>query len=307
MRCVILGGAGFLGRHVGVAMAAAGYEVWSVDRVTANSPQPAAWLTGEVLTGFADVASWWPRTGGADVLVHLASTTVPATASTDPCADVQGNLLATLHLLQGLHQQKAQPRVIFASSGGAVYGRPQEVPLSEEHPTQPMGSYGVTKLAIEHHLRIGEAQQGLPYRVLRLSNPYGPGQRPHAVQGVVAVFAHRALHGLPLAVWGDGKVVRDFVYAADIGRAFVAAAQHQGDSRTFNIGAGRGLSINEIIAALERVLNVTIVRDNQPGRPFDPPVNVLDTQRAQTELGWQPQIDFDLGLARTLDWLRTQP
>ncbi|MCK9516171.1 MAG: NAD-dependent epimerase/dehydratase family protein [Ottowia sp.] len=307
MRCVILGGAGFLGRHVGTAMAAAGNEVWSVDRVTVRPAESAEWLAGEVLTDFSDVASWWPRTGGADVLVHLASTTVPATASADPLADVQGNLLGSLRLLHGLRQQKARPRLLFASSGGAVYGRPQSVPLAETHPTLPMGAYGVTKLAIEHYLRIEEAQHGLPQRVLRLSNPYGPGQRPHAVQGVVAVFAHRALHGLPLSVWGDGSVVRDFVYAGDIGRAFVAAAQHAGHERVFNIGAGSGLSVNDIIAALERLLGVAIAQERQPGRPFDPPVNVLDTRRAHAQLGWQPAVDFDAGLARTLDWLRTQP
>lgn len=306
MRCVILGGAGFLGRHVGHALAAVGHEVWSVDRAPVQPRDRAPWLAGEVQAHYSELQSWWDRTGEAQVLVHLASSTVPATASADPVGDADANLVGALRLLQGLRERDLRPRVLFASSGGAVYGRPRQVPLDESHPTLPMGAYGVTKLAIEHHLRIEETQSGLPYRILRLANPYGPWQRPHGVQGVIAVFAHHALRGEPLQVWGDGSVVRDFVYASDIGRAFAAAAIHEGEDRVFNVGGGDGLSVNQIIGALERALGRTIERQMLPGRAFDPPVNVLDIGRARTRLGWHPEVDFDSGLVQTLEWLRTQ-
>lgn len=305
MRCVILGGAGFLGRHIGQALAHAKHEVRSVDCSPALPEGSAPWLAEQVNAEYADVSSWWRRCGGADVLIHLASSTVPATANAAPLEDVQHNLLGTLRLLQGLRDMDARPRLLFASSGGAVYGRPQTVPIGEDHPTLPMGAYGVTKLAIEHHLRIEEAQHALPYRILRLSNPYGEWQRPQGVQGVIAVFAHRALHREALNVWGDGSVVRDFVHAADVGRAFCAAATHQGDDRVFNVGAGKGLSVNEIIVTLERLLERRIERRVLPGRPFDPPVNVLDISRALQELNWQPALPFEAGLARALQWLRT--
>lgn len=304
MRCAILGGAGFLGHHIGRAMAADGAEVWSVDRVLPEAGS-APWLAGQLQGDCFDLASWWDRVGGADVVVHLASSTVPATASEDPIKDVQTNLIGTLNLLRALREQAARPRLLFASSGGAVYGRPQTVPLSEHHPTMPMGAYGATKLAIEHHLRIEEAQHGLPVRILRLSNPYGEWQRPHGVQGVIAVFAHRALKALPVDVWGDGTVVRDFIYAADVGHAFAAAARHEGDTRIFNIGGGEGHSVNEIMSTLEALLGRSVERRVFPARPFDPPVNVLDIQRAQAELGWKPAMDFEQGMQRSVDWLRT--
>lgn len=305
MRCVILGGAGFLGRHVGKAMAQAGYEVWSVDRAEVAPAGSAPWLAGQVVEDFADVDAWSARVGQADVVVHLASTTVPATANADPVGDAQANLVGSLRLIQALGARASPPRVLFASSGGAVYGVPQAVPLDEDHPTVPLGAYGVTKMAIEHHLRIAEAQCGLESRVLRLSNPYGEWQRPQGVQGVIAVFAHRALMGQPLDVWGDGSVVRDFVYAADVGRAFVAAAAHQGPSRVFNVGEGSGHSVNHIIRTLEHLLGRTVERRRHPARPFDPPINVLDIRRARDELGWQPTVALEEGMAKTLEWLRS--
>lgn len=307
MRCVILGGAGFLGRHVGFALAEAGHQVWSVDRVPAGSAGAVPWVSGEICANYADVDSWWDQCSGAQVLVHLASSTIPASASADPVADVEANLTATLRLLRGLRERGVRPRLLFASSGGAVYGTPRTVPLDEAHPTAPLSAYGVTKLAIEHYLHIAEAQQGLPYRILRLSNPYGPGQNPQGAQGVIAVFAYRALHGQPVTLWGDGSVVRDFIHAQDVGRAFVAAASHAGPSRVFNIGAGAGLSVNQVLGTLEHVLQRGVEREVHPARPFDPPVNVLDTSLARRELQWQPRIAFDEGLTATLEWLRTLP
>lgn len=304
MRCAILGGAGFLGRHIGRAMASEGAEAWSVDR-SLSAAGSAPWLAGEVQADCFDLPSWWDVVGGADVIVHLASSTVPATASEDPIQDVQTNLVGTLRLLQELRKKAARPKLLFASSGGAVYGRPQYVPLCEAHPTMPMGAYGATKLAIEHHLRIEEAQHGLPCRILRLSNPYGEWQQPHGVQGVIAVFAHRALNAQPLDVWGDGSVVRDFVYAADVGYAFAAAARHEGETRIFNIGGGAGHSVNDIVHTLEQLLGHAVERRVFPARPFDPPVNVLDIQRAQNELFWKPTMAFEDGVAKSVEWLRT--
>lgn len=308
MRCVILGGAGFLGRHAGRAMSAAGYEVWSVDLTAIEPAGSANWLAGEIQADCFDLSAWWDRCGGAiDVVVHLASSTVPATANADPVLDSQTNLVGTLSLLRAMRDKAGRGRLLFASSGGAVYGRPQAVPLAENHPTLPMGAYGVTKLAIEHHLRIEESLHGLSYRVLRLSNPYGEWQMPHGIQGVIAVFAYRALHRIPLEVWGDGSVVRDFVHAADVGRAFAAAANYEGAARVFNIGGGEGHSVNHIISTLEQLLGREIERRILPARPFDPPVNVLDIQRAKDELHWRPAMAFEEGVAKALEWLRGVP
>lgn len=307
MRCVILGGLGFLGRHVGRAMAQAGYQVWSVDQRLPDADNPLPWLQASVEAPYFDVEKWLSIAGVPDLVVHLASSTVPATANSEPVEDAEANLVGVLRLLRGLKDCSVRPRLLFGSSGGAVYGRPREIPLTEQHPTMPIGVYGVTKLAIEHHLRVEEEVNGLSYRVLRLSNPYGEWQRPDGVQGVIAVFAHRALHHRPIDVWGDGTVVRDFLYAGDAGTAFVAAASHQGEDRIFNIGAGRGISVNEIIGSLEALLGRSVQRRRHPGRPFDPPLNVLDISLARSALGWSPRVSFAEGLGQTLKWLKKLP
>ena len=307
MRCLILGGTGFLGRHIGRAFFSAGYEVWALDRSTASPVESMPWLKACIQSEYADVTRWWNECPHPDVVVHLASSTVPATANEDPVTDASVNLVGALQLVKGLGEHQFKGRLLFASSGGAVYGVPQVVPLPEDHPTLPIGAYGVTKMAIEHHLRVAEAMNGLDYRVLRLSNPYGEWQHPNRIQGVIAVFAHRALHRQPLDVWGDGSVVRDFVYAADIGQAFLAAHRHEGISRIFNVGGGVGHSVNQIIDVLSKLLNGTVQRRSHPSRSFDPPINVLDIRKAREELDWQPVTGFEEGLGKTLTWLRTLP
>ena len=175
MRCAILGGAGFLGRHIGRAMASEGAEVWSVDR-SLSAAGSAPWLAGEVQADCFDLPSWWDVVGGADVIVHLASSTVPATASEDPIQDVQTNLVGTLRLLQELRKKAERPRLLFASSGGAVYGRPQYVPLCEAHPTMPMGAYGATKLASDKLFVAGNSYSGgheTRFAVVRYGNVMG--------------------------------------------------------------------------------------------------------------------------------------
>lgn len=307
MRCVILGGSGFLGRHVGKAMHAAGHQVWSVDCRAIEPVHQAPWLVGQVVAPYADVNTWWDECLAPDCVVHLASSTVPATASNDPICDVNDNLVGLLQLIKGLVSKGTRPRILFASSGGSVYGIPQSVPIAEDHQSVPIGAYGVTKMAIEHHLRIAESTDGLPHRILRLSNPYGEWQRPNGIQGVISVFAHRALCGQPVDVWGDGSVVRDFVYAGDVAQAFLAAAVHAGPARVFNIGGGAGHSVNHILKTLEHLLGRHVERHIHSARPFDPPINVLDIRRAKDELHWAPTVAFEEGVAKALEWLRTVP
>lgn len=305
MRCVILGGSGFLGQHVSRTLSVAGHEVWLVDQKSPPVSDYSQAVSGFVQADFSDVESWSVQCKEPiDAVIHLASSTVPVSANDDPLNDAAVNLLGTLKLIKGLSLLPVKPRLLFASSGGAVYGVPQSVPLDEDHSTVPLGAYGITKLAIEHHLRVAESLYGIDSRILRLSNPYGEWQSPFGAQGVIAVFAYKALRGQPVDVWGDGSVVRDFVYAADIGRAFLAALTHAGPHRVFNVGGGNGHSVNHIIRTLEHLLGHPIERRVLPARPFDPPVNVLDVRRARDELGWKPRVAFEEGVAKTLEWLR---
>lgn len=308
MNCLILGGAGFIGSHLAETLAAQGARVRVFDRpnvvippVLANEPR-IEWVSGD----FQSAADVQGVVRGTEVIFHLVSTTLPKSSNEDPEYDVTSNVVGTIRLLKCAVQSKVR-KVVFISSGGTVYGRPQSVPIAETHPTDPLVSYGITKLAIEKYLALYHVLEGLAYTVLRVANPYGERQRTTAAQGAVAVFARHALADRPLQVWGDGSVVRDYVYIEDVVRAFLLAASYEGEERVFNIGSGAGLSLNEVLATMEDLLGRPVRRDYLPGRKFDVPRNVLDVSRARALLGWQPEISFREGLRRTLDWIRANP
>ncbi len=305
MLCLIIGGRGFLGSHVGRALLARGHRLRLFDRPAVSATYPLEGPGVEQVEGdFLNAGDLRAALQEVGAVVHLASTTVPKTSNDDPVHDVETNLVPTLRLLEEIRRGPHDVKVLFASSGGTIYGIPETVPVTESHPTAPQCAYGICKLAIEHYLRLYHALHGLRYCVLRLANPYGEGQRPEGQQGAVGVFASRALRGEPVEIWGDGSVVRDYIHAADVADAFARALDYGGEARVFNIGSCRGHSLIEIVEALEKVLGRGVARGHMPGRPFDIPVNVLDISRARRELGWQPTVTLENGLTRTLAWLR---
>jgi UDP-glucose 4-epimerase len=194
-------------------------------------------------------------------------------------------------------------KVVFLSSGGAVYGLPLWLPIPEHHPTNPICSYGITKLAVEKYLGMFEKLYGLEYVVLRISNLYGERQRTKSSQGAVAVFLGKALAGENIEIWGDGSVIRDYVHIADVVNAILASAQYDGPERIFNIGFGVGISLNEVISEIECAMGMKVSRTYVKGRAFDVPSSVLGIECAKRELRWEPEISFPVGLRRTLRWL----
>jgi UDP-glucose 4-epimerase len=240
---------------------------------------------------------------GCRTVFHLVATTVPKTSNDDPLRDLESNLLGTVRLLDLARRHNIE-KIVFASSGGTVYGTPMAVPIGEGHQTKPACSYGIHKLAIEHYLDLYHHMHGLDYSVLRASNAYGERQRRGTSQGAVAVFLDRALRGEEIEVWGDGSAVRDYLYVKDMARAFLLAGEYRGPVKTFNIGSGTGVSVNELLLAIEALLGRPVQRRYLPGRPFDVPVNVLDISLARTHLDWQPQHTLQDGLCRTLTWLK---
>jgi UDP-glucose 4-epimerase len=194
-------------------------------------------------------------------------------------------------------------KVVFISSGGTVYGSPKYLPIDESHPTEPQVSYGVTKLAIEKYLLIYQQLHGIKANILRVTNPYGERQRVETAQGAVGVFLSRALQDMPLDIWGDGSVTRDYIYVADVAEAFAKAVMYDGQKSVFNISSGVGTSLNELIAVLERVTGKPIPRNYSPGRPFDVLTSVLDNTLAKQELGWQPRTSLEEGIAKTSVWM----
>jgi UDP-glucose 4-epimerase len=242
---------------------------------------------------------------GADALLHYASTTNPGSAHGQSVFDVESNLVGTLNLLRAA-AFAGVPQVIFASSGGTVYGRPIEVPIPETHPCAPLSSYGIVKRAIENYIESMSRDGAFRFTILRYGNPYGPRQCPEGSQGAVAVFSRKILLGEPIALWGDGAVVRDFIYIADLVEATVRALHSQDAVNcTLNIGTGTGVSIRELISRIETVAGRKAVVQMCGKRPMDVPVNVLSIGEAKRRLAWVPEIPLEEGLAITINWVRT--
>ncbi|WP_284078210.1 NAD-dependent epimerase/dehydratase family protein [Herbaspirillum aquaticum] len=301
-RCAVLGAGGFIGTNLCRAL------VGRVDSLRAFGRRqsfPEAlrgcdWMPGD----FADPTCMAAAVAGCDVVFHLVNATTPASANVDKVADLNANVASTLHLLDACRETGVK-RVVFVSSGGTIYGIPEQVPTPETSPTNPITAYGIGKLAIEKYLGLYEYLYGLEYRVLRVANPFGPFQTALKNQGVIAAFVRRALAGKPIEIWGDGSVTRDYVYIDDVVEALMLAATHDGSGRIFNIGSGEGRSLNDIVASISKLLEVEIPVDHRPSRPVDVPVSILDTTFASRDLDWRPRTVFEEGLSTTISWMES--
>lgn len=306
MKALVTGGNGFIGTNLVDGLLARGYEVRVFDRYPSRFKQPhpdVEYIVGDC----GNHGEVHDVVQGSDLVFHLAYTTLPHTSNEDPTYDVRSNLIDTMQLLQECRQFDVR-KVIFVSSGGTVYGIPKKIPIPEDHPTNPICSYGITKLAIEKYLQLFYRLWGLDYAIARISNPYGEQQNPVSKQGAVGVFLGNALQGKPITIWGDGGVVRDYIYIADAVNALIAAAEKdfdKEDERVFNVGAGRGWSLNQIVEEMRQTLDCDINVIYTESRPEDVPVNVLDIERAGQCLQWQPAVDMHDGLNRTWRWLKT--
>ena len=307
MKFTIFGGGGFIGSAIVDRLLAEGHAVRVFERPRVapyrdfRPDEAIEWETGDLLSAH-DVAK---AVEGADQVIHLVSTTLPKSSNDDPAYDVSTNIIATLSLLDAM-VAKGIKRIVYISSGGTVYGTPQYVPIDEKHPTEPEVSYGIVKLAIEKYLQLYQRLHGIRAIVLRVANPYGERQRVETAQGAVGVFLHRVLSGQPIDIWGDGTVMRDFIYVGDVADAFVRATAYEGGGTVFNIGSGVGTSLNELVRAIGEVTGVPAACNYLPGRAIDVPVSVLDCALAQRELGWSPAVRLPEGLAKTVAWLKQQ-
>ena len=302
MRCLVLGAGGFIGTNLCRALVSNGHTVRAFGR---RQPYPDAfrgcdWLTGDFMDPTGLVAAMY----GCDVVFHLITSTTPASANIDKIADLNSNVVSTLHLLEACREMGIR-RVVFVSSGGTVYGVPDRIPTPEDSPVNPITAYGISKLAIERYLALYEHLYGLEYRVLRVANPFGPYQTAIKNQGVIAAFVEQALLGKNIEMWGDGNVIRDYIFIDDVIDALVLAASHDGVGRIFNIGSGQGRSLNDIKSELDRIFSRTIPVDLFSGRSVDVPVSILDISSAARDLHWIPKTTFENGLKLTVSWLRS--
>lgn len=301
-RCAVLGAGGFIGTNLCRALVG---KVGALRAFGRRQSFPGAirgceWVEGD----FTDPTCLPAAIAGCEVVFHLVNASTPAGANIDMIADLNANVVSTLRLLDACREVGVR-RVVFVSSGGTIYGIPDQVPTPESAPTNPITSYGISKLAIERYLGLYEYLYGLDYRVLRVANPFGPYQTALKNQGVIAAFIRRALAGKPIEIWGDGSVTRDYVYIDDVVKALTLAATYDGSHRIFNIGSGEGRSLNEIAASIGKLLATEIPMIRRSGRSVDVPLSILDTSIATKYLRWRPYTSFEKGLSSTIAWLKS--
>lgn len=306
---LVLGGTGFIGSHLVDELAADGHFVRVLARpasahIAQRWPNPRVEL---VIGDFNDRATIERVVRGCDVVFHLVSTTLPKSSNENPLFDLASNVGGTLQLLDAVRKHGVR-KVVFASSGGTVYGRTQVSPIRESHATDPTCSHGIGKLAIEKYLHLYKELHGLDYCALRIANPYGERQRTEKAQGAIGVLLERVLNGRPFEIWGDGSVVRDYIYVGDVVRALIAgAAESETPSKVFNVGTGLGTSLNQLVDVVERVTGRRAQRIYSPARGFDIRENVLDTARATEELGWTASVSLEDGIRKTIEWRQEAP
>lgn len=303
MKILVIGGCGFIGSHVVDTLCARGHALRVLDRNPERFRPPlpdVEYIIHDL------VQAPLPPAALADVeaVIHLASTTVPATSNLDPGADIAQNLIPTVHLIEAMRRQGTR-RLVFLSSGGTVYGVPESDPIPESHPLNPVSSYGIVKLAIEKYLEMEHQLHGLSYVALRASNPYGPRQGRTGVQGVIGTYLWRYLRNEPIEVWGDGSVVRDFLHVSDLAE-LCARAVLSPENGVFNAGSGEGTSIAQIVEIIGRIVGQQVAPTYRPGRSFDVPRVVLDVIRAETAFDWQRKIPLVQGIEDTWGWVRQQ-
>jgi len=259
----------------------------------------------ELLTGdFANRDDLQDAVKKVDYIFHFIGTTLPQSSTQNPIYDIESNVIPTVQLLE-LARSAGVKKIIFSSSGGTVYGIPQKIPISEDHPTNPVSAYGISKLLIEKYLNLYFHLHALDYTVFRISNAYGGRQNPYASQGAVAVFLGNVLKGDPIPIWGDGNVVRDFVHIEDIVSACQRALEmNPSDHHVFNIGSGVGTSLNQLIEGFKKHVKKDVVVQYMKARRIDVPINILDIQLAREVLQWVPVISLEEGLRRVVDDVR---
>ena len=316
-RVLVTGGAGFIGSHISEAFLERGWAVEILDDLSTGKRDnvPAA-ATLHALDVRTPDAARVVRDGSFDTVVHLAAQMDVRKSVADPVFDASINIVGTLNLLEALRSGPTAKtcRLIFSSTGGALYGEFVTPPNKETFPKDPESPYAIAKLSVEHYLAYYGRVHGLNAVALRYGNVYGPRQDPHGEAGVVAIFCGRILDGRPLTIFGDGLQTRDYVYVRDVAAAtFLAATRplppvDRLDARGFNIGTGVGTPVIDIAQTLIRVAGATVPIEYAPRRPGEPQHSFLEIEKAAELLGWRPSVSLEAGLAESFKWFasRTQ-
>ena len=302
MRVAVTGGAGFIGSHVADAFLARGGEVLVVDDLSSgrreNVPEAASFERIDVADADALERSFAFR---PQLVCHLAAQASVTVSVEDPVRDCTSNVLGTLNVCEAARKHRAP--VVFASTGGALYGDDAPMPTPEDLAPRPLSPYGASKLAGEAYVATWARLHDLPNVVLRLGNVYGPRQNPHGEAGVVAIFSGRLLERAAPSLRGRGRPTRDYVYVTDVAAAFVAAADG-GRAGTYNVGTGRPTSTAQLLELLQAAAGTSVEPLEAELQAGELQASALNAGRIERELGWRPSVDLEEGLRQTLEWYR---
>lgn len=299
-KCLVLGGAGFLGIHLCKNLCEQGYEVTVYNRSSTRLDSlkkrfPQICILEEdfsIQNNFEEILM------NIDIVFHLISTTNPSNINV--LYDFESNVLPSIRLLDACARKQIR-KFIYFSSGGTVYGVPRHVPIDEGHRTEPISPYGIHKLAVEKCIEYYGRSYDLDFTILRISNPYGEAQDPFANQGVIAVFLAKALLGQPIEIWGNGSVIRDYIFVQDVIDACMRVINYKGNRKIFNIANGKGYSLDELIYIIQKQIKKIVDVKYLEGRVQDVPANILDISLAEKELGWQPHMCLEKGINRMIE------
>lgn len=295
MKILLLGGQGFIGQNLCKKLLSEGHSVTVLEKqinLTRVIPN-IKYVEGD----FLDKSTYSEYLKDIDVVYHMISTTNANNSNNDMERDIKENVIGTINLLDECVENKVK-KVVFISSGGTIYGVPEETPIKETHPTNPICSYGITKLTIEKYLNLYNHLYGLDYSVIRLANPYGPYHQ-NLMQGLINVILYKAINDDTLEIWGDGQVRRDYIYIDDAVAALSLAKDVDTQEKVINIGSGQSYSICDIISEVEKIVGKKINTDFKPARSQDVPVNVLDINKAKEVLKWEPKVGLQEGITNT--------
>ena len=302
MNILILGGAGFIGTNLALSLSKNNNQnhITLVDQSLEFFHPDLKKLSNCSFaeSDFKETTDFSHLVENQDTVYHLVSTNIPSNSGVNISEELKANIIVTSKLLDACVSNHVK-KVIFISSGGTVYGKQLNCPLQEDLPTYPINSYGLQKITIEKLLYMYNYMYSLDYRVIRLANPYGPYQRPNGKLGAVTTFTYKALKNEPIELYGDGNVVRDFIYIQDAIHAIITIAEGEDYHKVFNVGSGKGTSIKELLLLIEKTLNTQLTIHHHEGRKSDVPVNYLDIRRYESRYGKLNHHSLEEGILLT--------